>query len=95
MKGNEGVTSMVSRGASATRDRFRRMIVGVETAFALAASATEPIGSISDVLPGQTVQIIVQAVNGRFQRTASDPIRFTIPLVAKKPEFGQPSTDAQ
>lgn len=67
----------------ATRYRFRRMIVGVETDYVLAASSLEPIGSIKDVLPGQTVQIIVQAVNGRLQGVASDPIQFTIPVVSK------------
>lgn len=68
----------------ATRYRFRCLIVGVETSYRLAASSKEPIGSISDILPGQTVQIIVQAVNGSLQGVASDPIVFTIPPVAPK-----------
>ena len=68
----------------ATRYRFRRMIVGVEASYVLADSSKEPIGSIADILPGQTVQIIVQAVNGNLQGVASDPIVFTIPPVVNK-----------
>lgn len=70
----------------ATRYRYRRMIVGVETSYTLATSSKEPMGAISGILPGQTVQIIVQAVNGNLQGVASDPILYTIPPVAKKAE---------
>ena len=35
------------------------------------------------MLPGQTAQIIVQAVNGNLQGVASEPIQFTMPLVAR------------
>ncbi len=38
------------------------------------------MGSIGGVLPGQTVKIIVQAVNEDRQGLASDPIVFTVPL---------------
>lgn len=46
---------------TAARYRFRMMILGVQTEYSLVASSTEPMASIR-VLPGQTVQIIVQAV---------------------------------
>jgi len=66
--------------ALATRYRFRMMRLGIDTDYSLAASSPAPIGSISGVLPGQTAQIIVQAVNGSLQGVASDPIIFTVPL---------------
>lgn len=65
----------------ATRYRWRMLRVGVETEYQLAARSVDPIGSISDVLPGQTVLIIVQAVNDTLQGVASEPIQFTMPLV--------------
>jgi hypothetical protein len=65
----------------ATRYRWRMLIVGVQTDYVLAARSIDPMGTISDVLPGQTVKLIVQAVNGSSQGVASDPILFTIPLV--------------
>lgn len=77
----------------ATRYRYRRMIVSVETSYTLATSSKEPIGTIQGILPGQTVQIIVQAVNGSLQGVASDPIQFTIPPVAKKAEASEPVND--
>ena len=66
--------------ALANRYRFRMMRLGIDTDYSLAASSPAPIGSISNVLPGQVVQIIVQAVNGSLQGVASDPIVFTVPL---------------
>jgi hypothetical protein len=69
---------------NATRYRGRMMILGVDTAYKLAASSTEPIMTISGVLPGQTVQLIVQAVNGNLQGVASDPIQFTVLIPAAK-----------
>ena len=65
--------------ALATRYRWRMLLVGVQTDYQLAASTTEPMASIGDVAAGQTVQIIVQAVNGNLQSVASDPITFTLP----------------
>ncbi len=42
------------------------------------------MGLIHNVLPGQTAQIIVQAVNGQAQGVASAPIQFTMPLTATR-----------
>ena len=67
-----------------TRYRTRRRIVGVETSFVLAFSSKVPMGWVKNVLPGQTVEIIMQAVNRNLQGVASDPIRFTIPPLAKE-----------
>lgn len=47
----------------------------------LGASTPAPLGSLGGFLPGQTVQIIAQAVNGNLQGVASDPIQFTIPVL--------------
>ena len=65
--------------ALATRYRWRMLLVGVQTDYQLAASTTEPMAAIGDVAAGQTVQIIVQAVNGNLQSVASDPVTFTLP----------------
>jgi hypothetical protein len=58
-------------------------LVGVETEYKLALSTTEPTGVIAGVLPGQTVEIVVQAVNGSKQGVASAPVVFTVPAAAK------------
>lgn len=63
----------------AKRYRWRMLLVGVETEYKLALSTTEPMGAISGVVPGQPVEIIVQAVNGDKQGVASEPIVFTLP----------------
>ncbi len=68
----------------ATRYRWRMLRVGVETEYQLAARSVDPLGSIPGVLDGQTVRLIVQAVNGNLQGVASDPIEFTMPLQAKE-----------
>jgi hypothetical protein len=70
----------------ATRYRFRMLRVGIDTNYSLAASSPAPMGSISDVLPGQTAQIIVQAVNGSLQGVASEPIVFTVPVARNATE---------
>lgn len=71
----------------ATRYRWRMLLVGLQTDYQLAASVTEPMASIAGVAPGQTVQIIVQAVNGTLQGVASDPLVFPMPVqeAAAKP----------
>lgn len=51
----------------ATRYRFRKMILSVEDKYTLGASSPSPIAAINNVLPGQAVQWIVQAVNGNQQ----------------------------
>ena len=70
--------------ALATRYRFRMLLVDLEQNYQLAASSMEPLASISGVAPGQTAQIIVQAVNGSLQGVASDPIQFAVPLPVAK-----------
>ena len=75
----------------ATRYRWRTRIVGAQTEFELAASTTDPMASIREVSPGQTVEILVQAVNGSLQGVASEPIFFTLPL-AKAAGFTNLST---
>lgn len=69
--------------ALATRYRVRGLLVGVETDYRLVARSTEAMASITDVQPGQTIQIIVQGVNDNLQGVASEPIQFTIPLPGK------------
>lgn len=56
------------------------LIVGVQTEYKLAASSVDPMASITGVAPGQTVQIIAQAVNGNLQGVASDALTFTVPV---------------
>ena len=77
----------------AMRYRWRMLLVGVQTEYVLAARSVDPMGMISDVMPGQRVRLIVQAVNGNLQGVASDPIEFTMPLApeAKTPEATVPA----
>ncbi|MBA3964036.1 MAG: hypothetical protein H0X40_19355 [Chthoniobacterales bacterium] len=67
----------------ATRYRGRMLIVGIQPKYQLAFSGPQPIGTITDVEPGVTVQIVMQAVNGSSQSVASDPVLFTMPATAK------------
>jgi hypothetical protein len=71
------------RESYATRYRWRMLRVGIATKYSLAASSVDPVGLIGSVLPGQTAQIIAQAVNGALQGVASDPIQFTVPPEVK------------
>jgi hypothetical protein len=68
--------------ALATRYRVRMMIVGVDTKYRLVASGTEPMALIPDLLPGATVMVFVQAVNGSAQGKASEPVIYTVPVTA-------------
>ncbi len=78
-----------------TRWRFRGLVVGVETKYRLLASSTAPLASVADAaLPGQRLQIVVQAVNGDRQGVASDPIVFTMPLL-EKASATQPAPEAE
>ena len=63
----------------AKRYRWRMRIVGVQTEYQLAARGTQPLATIADVAAGQTVEIIVQGVNGSQQGVASEPITFMLP----------------
>ena len=65
--------------ALAKRYRWRTRIAGVQQAYQLSASATEPLAVIREVMAGQTVEVIVQAVNVRSQGVASEPVVFTLP----------------
>ena len=65
----------------AKRYRWRMLLVGVETEYRLATSTTEPLAVIAGVVAGQTVQIIVQAVNAGQQGVASESVTFTVPVV--------------
>ncbi len=68
--------------ALATRYRCRFLIVGVDTKYRMAFSGVDPMGRITSIAPGTTVQIIMQAVNGGAQSVASAPVVFTVPLPA-------------
>lgn len=66
--------------ALATRYRARMLRVGVEAEYQLVASGIEPMLSIGGVLAGQTVKIVVQAVNGQVQGVPSAPVEITVAL---------------
>ena len=76
----------------AARYRGRMLIVGLETKYRLVFSGTHPLGSITGMEPGVTVQIVMQAVNETSQGVASEPVLFTMPESAK-PQA--PSADAE
>ena len=70
----------------ASRYRFRMKLVGVQSEYQLAASSPAPMAAIAGVLPGQTVEIIVQAVNGSLQSVPSASVTFTVLLPVKAAE---------
>ena len=72
--------------AYATRYRFRRKILGLETSYKLVASSLTPMAVLEGVAAGLTMEIIAQAVNGGSQSVASDPITVTTPVTEVKPE---------
>lgn len=74
----------------ATRYRWRMLLVGVQTDYQLAASSVPPLATIPGVLPGQTVQLLVQAVNGSLQGVASEPLIFTLPGAQAKEPIASP-----
>ena len=63
----------------ATRYRWRMRALGTPD-FTLAASTTEPLAQIGNVGLGQTVEIIVQAVNGSAQGQPSGAVAITVPV---------------
>ncbi len=67
----------------ATRYRYRGMVLGRDGKYRLMASSTEPVAIIKGVLAGDTVQMIVQAVNEGSQGVASEPVKFTMPMAEK------------
>lgn len=64
------------------RYRWRMRIVGQQPEYSLVATTTAPMTMIKSVLPGQTVELIVQGVNGGAQGVASVPVLFTKPALA-------------
>ena len=66
----------------ATRYRWRTRLAGSTGDYQRVASTTDPLAIIPGVEPGQTVEEIVQAVNGSLQGVASEPVFFTLPPVA-------------
>lgn len=94
MDGTGAVVVQCDATALATRYRARTMIVGQQTSYVLSGSGTEPLLSLDGFLPGQTLQIIMQAVNGNLQGVASDPIRFTLPLLMTRTEAAATTTPA-
>ena len=78
--------------ARAKRYRWRTLLVGLQNNYVLSASGKEPMAALPGFAPGQTVQIIVQAVNGSLQGVASEPIQFTMPILRAKAEKAEPVT---
>jgi hypothetical protein len=66
--------------ALATRYRFRRKILGVDSRYTLAASSKTPMAMLEGVAAGLTIEFIVQAVNGSAQSVPSDAITVTTPV---------------
>ena len=64
----------------ATRYRWRIKLVGLETEFRLAASTKSPLAQIDKVLPGQSVELIVQAANQTSQSVPSESVFVTLPV---------------
>lgn len=83
LDGNNNVVLQNDPVATATRYRYRKMILGVDESYSFATSATEPMATAGSYEPGQTVQFIVQAVSGTLQGVASEPITFTMPFATK------------
>ncbi len=68
--------------SQATRYRWRMRLVGVEEDFRLAASTKSPLARLDKVLPGQTVELIVQAANSSAQSVPSERVVVTLPALA-------------
>ncbi len=80
----------------ATRYRFRRKIVGLDTKYKFVASSLTPMAVLEGVAAGLTMEFIAQAVNGGAQSVASNPIIVVTSQTATpeaKPEAA--ATDAE
>ena len=66
----------------ATRYRWRIKVPNVDANFRLAASTKSPLAQIDKVLPGQTVELIVQAANQSAQSLPSESVTVTLPTLA-------------
>lgn len=79
----------------ATRYRWRMRTVGAPT-YLLTARSVAPLAMLPDVVPGQAVEIIVQAVNGNLQGVASEPVVFTLPMAqSREPKAAALATEVQ
>jgi hypothetical protein len=65
----------------ATRYRWRMRPVGQQTDYELVARSTEPVAVIRDLEAGQSIEVLVQAVNGTQQGVASEPVVMTLPAI--------------
>ena len=74
----------------AARYRWRIRLAGVEADFRLAASTRSPLAQLDKVLPGQSVELMVQAANPSAQSVPSESVFITLPAVAE----GMPSVKA-
>lgn len=66
----------------ATRYRWRIKVPNAVAEFRLAASTKSPLAQIDKVLPGQTVELIVQAANQSAQSLPSESVTITLPALA-------------
>ena len=66
----------------ATRYRWRIKVPNVDADFRLAASTKSPLAQIDKVLPGQTVELFVQAANQSAQSLPSASVTITLPALA-------------
>ena len=64
----------------ATRYRFRRKIVGVDSKYTLVAGSKTPMAMLEGIAAGLTIEFLVQAVNGSAQSVPSDAITVTTPV---------------
>lgn len=67
-----------------TRFRWRMMVIGVDAEFRLAASTKSPLAQFDKVLPGQAVELMVQAANQSSQSLPSASVFVTLPTVAER-----------
>ena len=82
--------------AYATRYRFRRKILGLDTKYKLVASSLTPMAMLEGVAAGLTMEFIAQAVNGGAQSVASNPIIVvTSPAATPEAKPEAAATDAE
>ena len=82
----DGPVLLASCGATplATRYRWRIKVVGVDAEFRLAASTKSPLAQLDKVLPGQSVELMVQAANQTTQSLPSASVFVTLPTLAER-----------
>ena len=94
LDGMGGILVQCDAVALAQRYRWRMRRVGVQPEFELVARSVAPLATIATVLPGQTVEILVQAVNGALQGVPSEPIFFTLTASASSVASAGPAPAA-